>query len=150
MSFLFGRQCKSHAQVSLLNLRSKVNTLRWDTPNKPRTLKRNFLARHLCACARLLRRVGPGGRGRLLTPGSHRPVRARIRAYGSSNHGFAALGRSLDRTARAGASGYRARMTRNFSHVIDRMLLRRLSHRRQRGATSWSNRFNDAEFPVTP
>jgi hypothetical protein len=32
----------------------------------------------------------PGGPGRLPAQGSHRPVRARIRAYGSSNHGFAA------------------------------------------------------------
>ena len=35
-------------------------------------------------------RVGPGGPGSLPTQGSHRPVRARIRAYGSSDHGFAA------------------------------------------------------------
>jgi len=32
----------------------------------------------------------PGGPGRLLTRGSHRPVRARISAYGSSDHGLAA------------------------------------------------------------
>jgi hypothetical protein len=32
----------------------------------------------------------PGGPGTLPSQGSHRPVRARIRAYGSSNHGFAA------------------------------------------------------------
>ncbi len=31
---------------------------------------------------------GPGGPGRLLTRGSHRSVRARFSAYGSSNHGF--------------------------------------------------------------
>lgn len=31
----------------------------------------------------------PGGLGALPTRGSHRPVRARIRAYGSSDHGFA-------------------------------------------------------------
>ena len=32
----------------------------------------------------------PGGPGRLPARGSHRPVRARISAYGSSIHGFAA------------------------------------------------------------
>src|SRR4051794_32971604 len=31
-------------------------------------------------------RLGPGGPGSLPTQGSHRPVRARIRAYGSSDH----------------------------------------------------------------
>ena len=36
-----------------------------------------------------LRAPGPGGPGSLPTRGSHRPVRARIRAYGSSDHGFA-------------------------------------------------------------
>jgi hypothetical protein len=35
-------------------------------------------------------RSGLGGPGSLPTRGSHRPVRARIRAYGSSDHGFAA------------------------------------------------------------
>jgi hypothetical protein len=34
--------------------------------------------------------TGPGGPGSLPTRGSHRPVRAHIRAYGSSSHGFAA------------------------------------------------------------
>ena len=33
----------------------------------------------------------PGGPGQLPAQGSHGSVRARIRAYGSSNHGFAAL-----------------------------------------------------------
>ncbi len=37
-----------------------------------------------------VRRGGPGRLGSLPTRGSHRPVRARIRAYGSSDHGFAA------------------------------------------------------------
>src|SRR5262245_56393755 len=37
-----------------------------------------------------LARFGPGGLGSLPTRGSHRPVRARIRAYGSSDHGLAA------------------------------------------------------------
>ncbi len=35
------------------------------------------------------RRSGPGGLGALPPRGSHRPVRARMRAYGSSDHGFA-------------------------------------------------------------
>ena len=35
------------------------------------------------------KRVGPGGPGRLPTQGSHRPVRAHIRAYGSSTDRFA-------------------------------------------------------------
>ncbi len=30
----------------------------------------------------------PGGPGQLPTQGSHRSVRARMSAYGSSNHGF--------------------------------------------------------------
>ncbi len=34
--------------------------------------------------------AGPGGPGALPPRGSHRSVRARTRAYGSSNHGFAA------------------------------------------------------------
>jgi hypothetical protein len=37
-----------------------------------------------------LARFGLGGPGSLPTQGSHGPVRARIRAYGSSDHGFAA------------------------------------------------------------
>ena len=32
-----------------------------------------------------------GGRGRLPASGSRRPVRARISAYGSSNHGLARI-----------------------------------------------------------
>ena len=39
----------------------------------------------------VVRRSGPGGLGALPPRGSHRPVLARIRAYGSSDHGFAAL-----------------------------------------------------------
>jgi hypothetical protein len=34
--------------------------------------------------------IGPGGPGALLPQGSHRPVRARFSAYGSSDQGFAA------------------------------------------------------------
>ncbi len=36
--------------------------------------------------------LGPRGRGALPPQGSHRPVRARIRAYGSSDHGFRRTG----------------------------------------------------------
>ena len=46
-------------------------------------------------------RAGPG---RLPAPGSHRPVRAHISAYGSSHHGFAAC-RRVERTVRTVASG---------------------------------------------
>ena len=37
----------------------------------------------------LKKQNGPGGPGRLPAQGSHRSVRAHIRAYGSSEHGFA-------------------------------------------------------------
>ena len=47
---------------------------------------------------------GPGGPRVLPPQGSHRPVRARISAYGSSNHGFAAR-LKIERTVRTGARG---------------------------------------------
>jgi hypothetical protein len=46
----------------------------------------------------------PGGPGRLPTQGSHRPVRAYINAYGSSNHGLAARAYT-EWTTLAGGSG---------------------------------------------
>ena len=50
-----------------------------------------------------------GGPGRLLSRGSRGPVRARINAYGSSDHGFAAE-RYVEWTAIACGEGYRARV----------------------------------------
>ena len=47
---------------------------------------------------------GLGDPGRLPAPGSHRPVRAHISAYGSSGHGFAAF-RHTEWTAIAGGRG---------------------------------------------
>jgi hypothetical protein len=58
---------------------SSVLTLSGETARRQFALRRSLLRSH--------RR--PGGLGALPPRGSHRPVRARIRAYGSSDHGFA-------------------------------------------------------------
>ena len=92
---------------------------------------------------------GPGGPGALPPRGSHRPVRARIRAYGSSNHGFAAR-TYVEREVRTGASGYRLSKRWNTVQVIERSRLRRSSHLRQRRSASRRKRESASEFPVTP
>jgi hypothetical protein len=76
----------------------------------------------------------PGGPGRLLAPGSHRSVRARIRAYGSSHHAFATR-EKIDCTTRTGGSGKLASSRLNFVQSSLRLRCRRLSQRRHARCT---------------
>ena len=77
------------------------------TAGKSKSLGDPFRPAELKAVLKDLRAsggIGPGRRGSLPTHGSHRPVRAHINAYGSSNHGFTAR-RKIEREVRTGASG---------------------------------------------
>ena len=95
--------------------------------------------------------IGPmlGDPGRLPAPGSHRPVRARISAYGSSNHGFA-TSRHTEWTAIAGGRGYTASIWLKQSQVIVRSRLRRDNQYRQIRCIRQRNADNDELLPVIP
>ena len=72
----------------------------------------------------------PGGPRRLLAPGSHRSVRARIRAYGSSHQTFASRCRTTECTTRNGGSGNDSSSRLNLPQSSFRLRCRRLSQRR--------------------
>ncbi len=61
-----------------------------DIPNENGRMGQLHFGPSARRCGDIRKRLGPGGPGWFPSRGSHRPVRAQISAYGSSNHGFAA------------------------------------------------------------
>ena len=93
----------------------------------------------------------PGGPGRLPAPGSHSPVRARISAYGSSDHGFASRfpAHRVDRHRRRQTDIVSSRRLKQ-SQVIDRSRLRRDNQYRQIRWTCMRNTDSSELLPVIP
>lgn len=92
----------------------------------------------------------PGGPRRLLAPGSHRSVRAHIRAYGSSHQTLASRCRTTECMTRNGGSGNDSSSRLNLSQSSFRLRCRRLSQRRHTRCTRKRNFFSDSPLPVIP
>lgn len=143
-----GRQTKRNRSPSdLLHRRSSLMRLQIDSSLMRLQIDSSLMRLQIDSSGRQV--PVPGGPGRLPAQGSHRPVRARIRAYGSSNHGFAAWAYT-EWTTRTAGSGYRSRRRLNVAQSSERSRLRRFSHFRQHRTTAVRNCVNAYALPVIP